>query len=167
MAQRRKHKDPYALAQAKQRKAVNLARQEVLRKERTEALGDPVRGISTPFLESFDDVGGSAILMDATSSTSPEEGVKVNTADNALLNHFLTPSELEESLKNSYSLTKPVDPEKRDLVDPVREAEDMKKHAEGHARAVTALTRIVSLANASQKDKTRANTGEYRDLWAS
>jgi ribosomal protein S15 len=39
----------------------------------------------------------------------------------------------------------------------VIEAEDKKKHEEAHLRATTALARIVSLANASQKDKTRAN----------
>ena len=36
------------------RKQKNLARQETLRKEREEEAGDPVRGITTPFVESFD-----------------------------------------------------------------------------------------------------------------
>ena len=157
MAQRRKHKDPYAIAQAKQRKAANLARQGVLRKEREIALGDPVRGITTPFLESFDTVGGSAALLDATSTENPSEGIQIKTADDLLLNHFLKPSELEKSIKHSYELTEPVAPRVRDTADPKTEAEEKRQHAEGHARAATALARIVSLANASQKDKTRAN----------
>ena len=156
MAQRRKHKDPYALAQAKQRKDANLARQEVLRKERTEALGDPIRGIPTPFLESFDNVGGSTVVLDTTSPSSPEEPVQIKTADSMLLNHFLKPSELEESIMHSYYLTEPTT-KSRDTSDPVAVAEDKKIHAEGHARATAALARIVSLANSSQKDKTRAN----------
>jgi ribosomal protein S15 len=41
--------------------------------------------------------------------------------------------------------------------DPVREAAEKKVHDEGHERAATALARIVSLANAGQADKTRAN----------
>lgn len=134
-----------------------MARREVLAKERKEAMGDPVRGISTPFLESFDDVGGSAVLMSTSSSGSLEEGVQIKSAKDALLNHFLKPSELEESIKHSYSLTAPVEPEKRDIADPMQEAAEKKKHADGHARAMTALARIVSLANASQKDKTTAN----------
>ncbi|KAG0653014.1 putative 37S ribosomal [Hyphodiscus hymeniophilus] len=156
MAQRRKHKDPYALTQSKQRKSVNLARREVLAVERREAMGDPVRGVSTPFLESFDNVGGSAVLMTTTSTGSPKDGVQITTK-NALLNHFLTPTELEESIKHSHSLTAPMEPKNRDITDPVKEAEEKQKHLDGHARATTALARIVSLANASQKDKTRAN----------
>lgn len=54
MTQKRRHQDPYAIAQAKARKAANLSRQEVLRKERTAALGDPVKGVETPYLRSFD-----------------------------------------------------------------------------------------------------------------
>jgi ribosomal protein S15 len=157
LAQRKKHKDPYALAQAKQRKTVNMTRREVLEKERKEALGDPVRGVSTPFLESFDDVGGSAVLMSTTATGSPEDGVQIKFAKDALLNHFLTPVELEDSIKHSQSMTAPVEAENRDIADPVLEAAERKKHMEGHERATTALARIVSLANASRKDKTRAN----------
>jgi ribosomal protein S15 len=157
LAQRKKHKDPYVLAQAKQRKSVNIARREVLAKERKEAMGDPVRGIPTPFLESFDDVGGSAVLMSTTTSAAPEQGIQMKTSKDALLNHFLNPAELEESIIHSYSLTVPTEPKNRDTADPALEAAEKKKHADAHARATTALARIVSLANASQKDKTRAN----------
>ena len=154
MAQRRKHKDPYALAQAKQRKDANLSRRAELQEQRKAALGDPVRGITTPFLESFDHVGGSDIINEAVVT---EEGVSIKTADNVLLNHFLRPSELEASIKHSHALTEPVVSKIRDFADPVMEAEEKKKHKEGHAKAVAAMARIVSLANASQKDKTRAN----------
>lgn len=155
MAQRRKHKDPYALAQAKQRKDANLSRRAELQEQRKAALGDPVRGITTPFLESFDDVGGSVGVNGATNTGG--EGVEVKTVDNVLLNHFLKPSELEASIKHSKALTEPIISRIRDFADPVIEAEEKKKHEEGHANAVAALARIVSLANASQKDKTRAN----------
>jgi ribosomal protein S15 len=129
----------------------------VLRKEREEALGDPVRGIETPFLRSLDDVGGSETLAEVKSELSPEGGIQVKVAENIHLNHFLKPSELEESIKRSYSLSEPEPAKIRDLQDPALEAEDKKKHEEGHKRATEAIARIVSLANASQKDKTRVN----------
>jgi ribosomal protein S15 len=153
MAQRRKHRDPYALAQGRQRKAANLARREVLEKERREALGDPIHGIPTPFLESFDDVAGSAAL----DKMPVVEGVQIKAAKDVLLNHYLKPSELEQSIEHSYSLTEPEIASSRDRIDPEKEAREKKTHEEGHARAAAALVRIVSLANASQKDKTRAN----------
>jgi ribosomal protein S15 len=157
LAQRRKHKDPYALAQAKQRKDANLSRRAELQEERKKALGDPVRGITTPFLESFDDVGGSMVIIDANSTSDGSEGIKITTADNILLNHFLKPSELEASIKHSQVLTEPIVDKVRDTADPVLEAAAKKKQEIAHARATTAMARIVSLANASQKDRTRAN----------
>lgn len=157
LAQRRKYKDPYALAQAKQRKAANVARQTVLQQERTEALGDPVRGITTPFIESFDDVGGAAAEpFDIITDTSAE-GVQIKTADHGILNHFLRSDELAEAIKHSYALTEPVPSKIRDVADPAQEEAERQKHEEGHARATAAIAKIVSLANASSKQKTRAN----------
>ncbi|CAL3963274.1 hypothetical protein PZA11_000944 [Diplocarpon coronariae] len=155
MAQRRKHKDPYALAQSKQRKDSNLSRQAVLRKERKAAMGDPVRGITTPFLESFDDVGGSVAFK--KTAAIDVQGSEIKSVDNVLLNHFLIPSELEASLKHSQALTEPIVSTIRDFADPVKEEEAKQRHQDGHANAVAALARIVSLSNANQKDKTRAN----------
>lgn len=157
MAQRRKHRDPYALAQARQRKNANLSRRAELQEQRTKALGDPVRGITTPFVESFDNVGGSTVIIDAKSTSDGSEGVEIKTADDILLNHFLKPSELKASIKHSQTLTEPIVAKIRDSVDPALEAEAKRKHEEAHERATAALARIVSLANASQKDKTRAN----------
>ncbi|RFU29092.1 hypothetical protein B7463_g7248, partial [Scytalidium lignicola] len=152
-AQRRKYRDPYTLAQAKQRKAANLKRQDELKKEREASLGDPVRGITTPFIESLDNVGGAANIIESTT----KDGTRITSASDALLNHFLTPAELEQSLKQSYEMTKPVESGVRDISDPAVEAEERRKHQEGHERAVAALSRIVSLANASQVEMTRAN----------
>lgn len=148
-ARRRRHRDPYAIAQAKQRKAANIKRQEELRKEREAALGDPVRGVETPFLKSLDTAG----VVEVTSA----EGTPITSASDKLLNHFLTSSELQQSLEHSYHLAKPFVPKVRDIADPAREAERVKEHEEKHERATTALSRIVSLANSSRKDKTRVN----------
>ena len=151
-AERRKHFDPYMLAQAKQRKMANEARKKVLGLERKEAIGDPVRGISTQFLESFDNVGGSA-----------NAGIPINSTSDAVLNHFLKPEELERAIRHSHLLAEPVsNPIARD---PVKEAEALRKHKEHHDRAQEALTRIVNLANASQKEKTRANVTRCIDTF--
>jgi ribosomal protein S15 len=157
-AQRKAHKDPYALAQSAQRKAVNLARQKILQEERKKALGDPVRGITTPFVSSFDDVSGAAsVVLDAQPADATSQRIQIKSGDDVLLNHFLKPSELDESIQHSYELTEPTKERLRDFSDPALEAQEKKKHDDGHARAATALARIVSLANASQEDKTRAN----------
>jgi len=80
-----------------------------------------------------------------------------------LLNHFIKPSELVQSLEHSKLLTEPV--ADRLIKDPARLQQEQKRHEEGHARAAAALTRIVSLANASQEEKTRANTRRCIDVF--
>ncbi|KAH8670434.1 ribosomal protein-like protein S15 [Tricladium varicosporioides] len=157
-AERKAHKDPYALAQSAQRKAVNLARQKVLQEERKKALGDPVRGITTPFVESFDDVGGSSVIFDTTEPTANyAEPIQIKTTDSVYLNHFLKPEELANAVQHSYSLSKPLREKIAAHVDPMTEDKERVKHEKGHLNATRALARIVSLANSGQKDKTRAN----------
>ncbi|TAQ90149.1 hypothetical protein B7494_g1568 [Chlorociboria aeruginascens] len=157
-ALRQKYRNPYDLVRARERARKNNERKAVLTREREEVAGDPIRGITTPFVESFDTVGGSSLVTDVvTTSNSPEEGIQIRSANDALLNHFLSPSELKTSIDHSFNLTQPVSTTFRDFADPAVEAEKAQAHIEGHARATAALARIVSLANSSQKDKTRAN----------
>lgn len=120
-------------------------------------MGDPVRGIRTPFVESFDDVGGAAQLLEKKAEDGSLERLEVKAGENVFLNHFVKPSEFNESIKRSHALSRPLRERLEQYQDPVREAEELKKYEEDHERAMTSLTRIVSLANASQKDKTRAN----------
>jgi ribosomal protein S15 len=155
-AKQRRHKDPYALAQAAQRKAVNLQRRAELQKERDVTVGHPVRGITTPFIESFDNLSSEPIMNAKTDPTSASES-EVAVTSSTSLNHFLTPEELEKSLQQSYILTQPLLATSRDSIDPAKEEEDFKRHAEGHERAAAAVARIVSLANGNSKDRTRAN----------
>ncbi|KFY14924.1 hypothetical protein V492_02325 [Pseudogymnoascus sp. VKM F-4246] len=147
---KRQHRDPYAMAQARQRKAANVKRRNELNAEREAALGDPVRGIPTPFVESF-------------KTAIPIEGLDRNSTRH--LNHFVKPSEVETSLQHSFILTQPVVSENRDIIDPVREAEEIRKHAEDHERATLAVQRILALENGNQKDKLRANTQRCVDTF--
>jgi ribosomal protein S15 len=125
--------------------------------EREEALGDPVRGITTPFVESFD-----TVTLPATLSIKPTEGEEGSTkvseaAADVPLNHFVKPTELEQAIEHSFLLTQPLASKNPDLRDPEAEAEELRRHAEGHERATAALARILSLANGNQKDRTRFN----------
>ncbi|EPQ66590.1 Bgt-3125 [Blumeria graminis f. sp. tritici] len=143
IASRRKHRDPYTLAQIKQRKNANISRQKVLQEQRKVSMGDPVRGMSTPFLESLDTVEGCATGQ--LNSKAP------------YFNHFLTREEIEVAYKNSYDLSLPDKPDTQESIDPEIERERLESHKARHDKAIQAIERIISLSNASSKDKTRTN----------
>ncbi|KAF2861563.1 S15/NS1 RNA-binding domain-containing protein [Piedraia hortae CBS 480.64] len=71
----KRRRNSQVAAQARARKAANTSRQTELEKQRKEALGNPVKGIPTPFVESFD--------------------TATSTNDASNLNFFLSPAELE------------------------------------------------------------------------
>ncbi|KAI9835366.1 MAG: hypothetical protein M1838_005319 [Thelocarpon superellum] len=161
--QKQKQRDPYALAQARQRKAANLARREVLQKERAAALGDPVRGNTTPFIESLDlSVSSSAPTSShpaplpapsATDATTPSS----STPPEPYLNHYVSGATLLKSLEKSHLLTQPIAPSNRGTADPALEEEEARRHRERHANAECAMRRIVALENGSRMDRTRVN----------
>ncbi|EXJ87983.1 hypothetical protein A1O1_04910 [Capronia coronata CBS 617.96] len=135
----RRHIDPYRLAQARQRKAANLARQKVLNAERKLALGDPVRSRPTPFIESLH---------------SP---ASLETVKESYLNYLLKQEELKQTLEYSRWLTEPL-PESNQLPGANDNlAERIKEHADSHENATKALLAITSLESGSSKDRTRAN----------
>lgn len=165
--QRRKHRDPYAIAQAKARKAANLSRQEVLKQERAAALGDPVRGITTPYLESFDTAlppepsppSASTHTRESESPTPDAEGAKTERDEH--LNFFLTKAELEKGLTHSKWLSTP-SKEVKDDGSSTYEGESaeviQERRAEQQKTAEEALRRISSMSIASGDDRKRVNT---------
>ncbi len=88
------HRNPYRDAQARQRKAANQARQKVLQEERAKAMGDPIRSLPTPFIDSL------------STGRMPDE-----PAEEDLKNYFLGPDELPRSLEYSKKLSTPYIPE--------------------------------------------------------
>ena len=163
--QKRKYQDPYILAQARARKAANLSRQEVLRKERTGMLGDPVIGITTPFVESFD-----TGLPPKPEPTSKTESSTPKPEEKPHLNYFLNPSEVERAIVRSEQLAVPATkkPSTRKRVndqfgvltsiqgtDPAEDLEAVL--AANHTRSATAIQRITSLENGSSKDRLHVN----------
>lgn len=148
-SKRRRGHDPYALAQARARKAANISRQESLQKERAAAIGNPVHGVTTPYLESFDtatDVPAGSAKGATATSEKPLEG--------PALNHFIEAEEVQSSLKRSFDLSLPpasTDPQQPGKLSPAE------AHQQAHARASIAIQRIINLANGSSKDRTRVN----------
>lgn len=102
--------DPYRWQQAQDRRNANLARRAQLNAERQAAMGDPVQGLPTTYLESFDSAGQAPL------STVPrdDEGNPINERPHELptsphiLNFQLSQQEVEEAIAESYQLMKPV-----------------------------------------------------------
>lgn len=176
-AERKDFKDSYAYHHAKQRKEANVSRQAILRQQRAEALGNPIRGISTPFVESFDTalpppaqtktVGNDAetnteIQTDPVAQPAP---LFVHVEEEKFFNNFVTKEELQKSLDFSHLLTEPVISGSREIRDPEKEAADVRDHEAHHKKAVEILSRIVSVSNCSSKDRTRLNVQRIIDTF--
>jgi ribosomal protein S15 len=155
--------DPYIIAQRNRKKAANLSRRSELEQQRVENLGDPVRGISTPFVESFDT--GLPLTY--------EEDKKV-PKDKVYLNYALTPRVVNQTLKKSKELAVPRQQAKApqasfyqasqtNRYQPVpqpqsEEAEDVEtRRQKDHERASEAIARITALSNGSSKDRMGVN----------
>ncbi|CAK7206208.1 hypothetical protein SEUCBS139899_008995 [Sporothrix eucalyptigena] len=151
---RLRKQQPYKWAQIQQRKAVKVERQEEIKKARAATWGNPIHGITTPFVESFDSAGQASVskILFKTNENGERVPAELPT-DPELLNHNLTKQELEEALSTAYQLTKPLETTNRALVDSVSEAQELKQHEERHRKAVTALQRITSIENANDKSR--------------
>ncbi|KAL8690686.1 MAG: hypothetical protein Q9224_004348 [Gallowayella concinna] len=167
------YEDLYARDQARKRKAANVARQAELKEQRAAVLGDPIRGVTTPFIRSLDSELPSEAtttvedLSHTTSSPSPNEPPPspAHATSEAYLNYYLSRPELENSLEYSRSLSEPLIATDRERADPAVEAAEAKTHDLGHKLATEAISRIVSLANASSKERTRANVQRIIDTF--
>lgn len=158
-ALRKEKLDPYRWQQAQQRKNRNLKRQEVLKGQRDQAWGDPVNGLVTPFLESFDSAGQSpqSKVRRDEDGKALEEPHDLPTSEH-ILNYQLTKQELDEAIAESYKLTAPSQGDIKSVYySEFIDKEQKQKHEENHVRAVEALKRITTLDNASSKDKRHAN----------
>ncbi|KAG5974706.1 hypothetical protein E4U55_008083 [Claviceps digitariae] len=155
--------DPYKWAQAQQRKNANLKRREELQKQRDEVWGDPILGKTTPFLESLDTAGQVALSeVPRDASGNPLQTPHELPTTPGLRNHFLTDEELEDAIKDSYSISKPARGAISGQISDVFEV-DLKTYNVRHAKAVEALRRITSLQNGSSRDRFHANVRRLID----
>jgi len=161
---RKQKRDPYAWAQAQQRKNANLERKKVIQQARDAELGDPIRGKTTPFFESFDSAGQaetSKVRKDADGN--PLEEARTLPTTPGLRNFFLSEEELKEVTDHAYNLTKP----QMGVIEAQmasQTAEELnQRHEEMHIKATEALRRITSMDNASGKDRHHANIRRILD----
>lgn len=155
---RKQKKDPYAWAQAQQRKNVNLERKKELAESRKVDHGHAIHGKTTPYVESFDSAGQketSTVRHDADGK--PLEEARPLPTTPGLRNFFLTEAELADLTEHAYSLTKP----QMGVIEAqmaTESAEELsRRHEEMHAKASEALRRITAMENASSKDRRHAN----------
>lgn len=149
---RRKH-DPFLMEQSRQRKAANIARQQLLQEQRTAALGHPVKSDPTPFILSLQSSQGN--LSSQSEATSAD----------SVLNYYVKPSELQEALQYSKELTSPLKNEGHDLADPELEQEAMERFADKYRNAEEAMNRIVNLSNGNTKDRLRVDIQKCVDTF--
>ncbi|KAF2006092.1 ribosomal protein-like protein S15 [Amniculicola lignicola CBS 123094] len=155
--------DPYYVAQRDAKKNANLSRRADLEAVRIANLGDPVRGIQTPFVQSF---GTGVPLEHPPRKKIPKDSVH--------LNYALTPEALKKSLEASSNLAVPrtekiaryeplgrvnydADVAKHDVKVKETTIDDPEVIKAEHERAVEAITRITALENGSSKDRMRVN----------
>jgi ribosomal protein S15 len=176
VTQRRKHRDPYAIAQAKARKAANLSKRAVLTQERAATLGDPVRGIETPFVRSFDTALPSEPAPPSTATKlrvdkSPaSDAPGPSAAHDEHLNFFLSKKELDQGIERSSWLLTPTEeelqnPNANTITGELTEDERRAIIAQEQTSAEEAMKRIASLSLASSKDRLRVNTQRCIDAF--
>lgn len=175
-------RDPYVLAQAAARKAANVSRQEALKKQRSSAYGDPVKGVTTPFVQSFDtgvdnttaSTPPSVKSHKDTGSGSGKSELGIEAKENEHLNSFLTFEEVNEQLRNSFLSAAPL-PERRTTYaeknprtsggeDPQYDPEAVQKHEEEEEARIIARERALSVLHRQRHDNAVAALAKLVDL---
>lgn len=164
---KRVHRDAYSLRQIQQRKEANLSRQALLKEQAQRELGDPIRGVETPFVRSFDsDISQdpskhkttAAVDLEALNANPdqpPPSPAGLPTDGN--LDHSIKSEELQSSLHVSRTLTEPLPPSEKGHADRDREAVERQRWESRDQNATEALQRIISLANGSSMHRTKKN----------
>ncbi|CAJ2511393.1 Uu.00g070180.m01.CDS01 [Anthostomella pinea] len=149
--------DPYRWAQMQQRKNAHLKRREEIDSVRTAQAGDPVRGLTTPFVESFDSAGQAPLSKPPVDDDGNplEEPHELPTSPH-ILNNLIHKAEMDSAVENAYVLTQPLETAMTD-VDPQLLQKAREEHDQQHAKAIEALQRITHLDKGSAKDRRHAN----------
>ncbi|KAI2632233.1 ribosomal protein S15 precursor-like protein [Hypoxylon sp. NC1633] len=153
--------DPYRWAQMQQRKAAHLKRREEIDAIRAVQAGDPIRGLTTPFMESLDSAGQAPLSTPRVDEDGNplEEPHELPTSPH-ILNNLVHKKELESAIENAYTLTKPMPSELNSTSSEIKGMqyeERIENHEKLHAKAVEALERITHMDNGSAKDRLHAN----------
>lgn len=149
--------DPYRWAQMQQRKAAHLKIRERIDTASATQRGDPVHGITTAFIESFDFAGQAPLSKPAVDDDgNPVGDIYELPTSPHILNYLVHEKELESAVENAYTLTRPVPSV---VAPPGSEAlhKAIENHEQLHAKAIEALRRITHMDNGSAKDRLHAN----------
>ncbi|KAJ1338641.1 small subunit ribosomal protein S15 [Microdochium nivale] len=150
--------EPHKWALMQQRKQAHNDIKEKIAAARKATWGDPVRGVTTPFIESLPTAGQASSSVSATDMLGNAVGeTHVLPTSPHILNNMLYKAEVETAIQNAYALSKPVASFLGASVDPAKIEQDHRKHEENHKRAAEAIRRITSLDHASAKDRQHAN----------
>ncbi|KAL6705000.1 hypothetical protein ACN47E_007403 [Coniothyrium glycines] len=162
-SKKRASHDPYLVAQRNRKKAANLSRRAELEEDRKASLGNPVRGVPTPFVQSFETGKPTA---SEESQTSGERQHLNYAFDTRLVKQQLwrsqklavplseigeaptQPQDFPWSAATSSGRTKAIAKSAADIEE---------QNKQDHARAVEAIARITALENGSSKDRMRVN----------
>lgn len=162
---REKARDPYRWQLAENRRNANIQRQAELKDQRTANWGDPIRGVTTPFVESFDSAGQAPFAPVKTDDEGrPLEEPRPLPTSPDLLNFQLTKKELDQAIEFAHQVTKPDEGASLDS-DWKSAAQKPELLEKQHAKAVEVLRRITSLENASSKDRRHANIRRIIDTF--
>jgi ribosomal protein S15 len=140
-----------------------VQRREELSRERDEAWGDPIKGQTTPFIESLESAGQKATREAADTASNEAASTHELPTSPELRNYFLTNSELEEAVKHAYTLTKPMIGVVESQMEPGSGEDKIKEHEQRHEKAIEALRRITALDNSSARDRFHANVRRIVD----
>ena len=136
-------------------------------------MGDPIRGITTSFIESFDTamppedeptVENPSKKPEIVDPSEPPP-LPAYAASEAHLNYYLSAAELKEALQSAKRLTEPLVQPDRSTADPYEEKRRAQEHASRDKSAQEAVHRIVSISNASSKERSRANVRRIIDTF--
>ncbi|KAI1461256.1 ribosomal protein S15 precursor-like protein [Annulohypoxylon moriforme] len=149
--------DPYRWRQIQQREAAHNKRREEIEAVKASQLGDPIRGIQTPFIESFDFAGQAPLSKPPVDAEGNQiaEAHPLPTSTH-IMNNQIDEREFVAAVENAYNLTRPMGSE---LVPEGSEEfqEQVEKHKELHEKALEAMKRITHISSGSAKDRLHAN----------
>ena len=169
----RDNRDLYVLREIAARKAANLSRQAVLKEQRAKEMGDPIRGVSSPFVESFatevpqeikpDQKTVSLETVNTKSDTPPPSPAHVS--EELYIDHGIKHEELARSLEFSRYLTEPVSHSSSTFTQPDDGTQAQERWKKRDASATEAVERIISLTNANSKHRTKKNVERIIDTF--
>ena len=170
---KRDNRDLYALREIAARKAANLSRQAVLKEQRAKELGDPIRGTSSPFVESFDtqvpqetkpDPKAVSLETVKTKSDTPPPS-PAHVSEELYIDHGIKHEELARSLEFSRYLTEPVPNTSSTINQHDDRTQAQERWEKRDASATEAVERIISLTNANSKHRTKKNIERIIDTF--